>query len=213
LSAIEVDGDTLGKLIVICGIDGSGKSTQETLLAKSVRGAGHDVTCTRQPSEWYRKLPEVRTYLDTGQSALSPTAIALLSAADRMMHIDTVILPAVRCGVHVICNRYVYSSFGYFKARGIDPEFVANINAAVPEPDMGVLLKIDPSVAVRRVSERGEDRKFEEKSADYLESVQQEMLRVWPDRFLVVDAEQPVGEIADQIASYVMQSLQARVAA
>lgn len=198
-----------GCLIVICGIDGSGKSTQEQILAEAIRASGRDVMCTRQPSDWYRNLPEVRAYLDSGASPLSPGTIALLAAADRMMHLETVVEPALVSGTHVICNRYVYSSYGYFHARGVDREFVADINSAVPKPDLGIFLRTDPLIAVRRVMERGERRKFEEKSAAYLKKVQDEMLRTWPEGLLVVDGAQPVREISSEIESYVLPKLQA----
>ncbi len=194
---------TPGKLIVICGIDGSGKTTQEELLAEALRSKGERVFCTKQPTDWYRTNPEVRRFLSTGQSGLRPETIALLAAADRMMHLDNVVRPLLAAGTHVISNRYVYSSYGYFKARGVEPAFVRSINQYVPDPDLGILLRIDPQETVRRVQLRGGVRKFEERDAAYLAEVQLELIEHWPTRFLTLDASLSRRSLAAAICDYV----------
>lgn len=196
-----------GKLIVLCGIDGSGKSTQETKLATALTEAGIDFILTKQPTDWYREIPAIKNYLKTGKTELAPDTVALLSAADRMLHINTVVEPSLRRGVSVISNRYVYSAYGYLALRGVDPEFIKAINSRAPQPDLGIMIRIDPYEAVARIAKRDADKaNFEEKDPRHLAKVQHEMLRLWPDDFLVVDGSQPAKQIAQQVANYVLTS-------
>jgi dTMP kinase len=171
--------------------------------------AGIACTITKQPSDWYRSIPLVRQYLDTGVSPLSSETLALLAAADRMMHIETTVEPLLRRGTWVLSNRYVYSSYGFFKVRGADADFVVAVNSRVPKPDFGILIHIDPETAVRRVAKRDKGNvKFEEKDFTYLKLVQEELLRVWPPEFCVVDGMRSVDEVRAEIAAYVMTQLQ-----
>lgn len=196
-----------GKLIVLCGIDGAGKTTQEELLSDALQKAGEKVCCTKQPTDWYRNHPEVRRFLDTGDTSLRPETIALLAAADRMIHLDSFVQPLLAQGTHVISNRYVYSSYGYFKARGVDRSFVVEINKNVPVPDLGVLLWIPPDETVERVRRRGHGTKFEERDAAYLGRVQDELVAHWPPMFLTLDATLPREQLAERILEYVLAGI------
>src|SRR5688500_9154814 len=108
LGVLPCDGE--GKLIVFCGFDGCGKSTQIERLARNLEAAGKSVLITKQPSDWYRESRIVRDFLAKGGCATKAKILALYAAADRLKHVHEVILPAVRAGKHVICDRYVYSS-------------------------------------------------------------------------------------------------------
>ncbi|MDL5029128.1 MULTISPECIES: dTMP kinase [Vibrio] len=177
-----------GKLIVICGIDGSGKTTLEEGLAHCLQEQGIDVLQTKQPSDRYRNDHHVRAYLDTGVRGISMEAMALLSAYDRLEHIEKVILPALESGTWVLCNRYVYSALAYFKHRGVDIDFVKAINAQVMEEDFAFLTDLPASVACERVRARdGSTAKFEEKNIEFMESVRQTLLDVFPPQYSTLD--------------------------
>src|SRR5688572_5725344 len=103
-----------GLLISIVGFDGSGKTTQIENVASALRATGREVIETRQPTDWYRELAEVRTFHDHGGSADSAHILALLAAADRRRHVMEVIDPALARGAVVLCDRYVYATFGVF---------------------------------------------------------------------------------------------------
>ena len=197
------------KFIVICGVDGSGKTTQEQELLTRMQAQGIKCTTTRQPTDFYRNNPHVQELFRTGASHASAEALALLAAADRMLHLDLVIFPLLSSGTSVICNRYIYSSLGYFKERGAAPEFVRAINCRAPQPDLGIFLRVDGAEAVRRVRERDgpETMHHHEKDPHMLDRVQQEMLRWWPNEFLVLDGAQAAGVLATRIWQYVAPSL------
>ncbi len=180
---------TPGRLIAVCGIDGCGKSTQVALLAKTLREYRIDVLETRQPTDSYRSHPLIRAYLDHGDMSLGMVGIALLAAADRQHHVRTVIAPALAAGQWVITDRYVYSTFAFFTARGLDQRFVRIINSDVPRPDLSVLLDLAPEAARERVQRRdGRVLKHEERSLEFMGRVRRGFLENRDDSFLTVDA-------------------------
>lgn len=197
-----------GKLIVIEGIDGSGKTTQEQFVVNFLEDRGFHCLVTKQPSDWYRSQPSVRRFLDDGVRLCSQETLGLLAAADRMQHIETVIAPALAEGVHVVCNRYVYSTYAYFTARGADMEFIRAINSRVPAPDVGILLMIDPEESIARIRRRDGDRnKFEERDAGYLGVVQDALRLHCPPWFLVAEAQRSEDELRTAIAAHIESML------
>lgn len=185
-----------GKLIVICGVDGSGKTSLQNYLKEYLTSQGKRVFTTRQPSDFYRNHPQVRQFLDTGKSSSSKETIALIAATDRMLHIENTILPRLRDGEIVICDRYVYSTYAYFKARNVDEKFVRELNKYVPEPDLGIFLKVDSKVAIQRILDRdGSSRKFEEKNPDYLDLVQDYLGECIGTMFVTLDSNLPHDEV------------------
>ena len=184
-----------GRLIAICGIDGAGKTTHEELLFGWLRPR-IPVLRTQQPTSWYRQLPVVREYLDQGFCRTGMRGLALLAAADREHHLNAVIRPALAAGTWVLCNRYVYSTYAYFMARGVDLPFLRNINAHADRPDLTILLDLSAEASRRRVQERdGAIAKFEETRLVFMEAVRANFLAVRDDSFLVLDATLPASEL------------------
>ncbi|MBT2395731.1 dTMP kinase [Streptomyces sp. ISL-100] len=161
-----------GLLISIVGFDGSGKTTQIERVAEAFRAQGREVVETRQPSDWYRQLAEVQVFHGQGGSAERARILSLLAAADRHRHVMEVINPALERGAVVICDRYVYATFGVFVHRGVDFRFLATINQGIPRPDHAFYLKLPTDELLQRLRERDGDRlQHEEKSADRVESI------------------------------------------
>ncbi|TFH93149.1 dTMP kinase [Vibrio ouci] len=197
-----------GKLIVICGIDGSGKTTLEEGIAHCLQEQGIDVLQTKQPSDRYRNDPHVRAYLDNGVRGISMEAMALLSAYDRLEHIEKVILPALESGTWVICNRYVYSALAYFKHRGVDIDFVKAINAQVIEEDFAFLTDLPASVACERVRTRdGSTAKFEEKNIEFMESVRQTLLDIFPAQYSILDGTMTKAELLNLALDHIKHEI------
>ena len=117
-----------GEFIIVEGIDGSGKDTQAELLADHLRRLGRKVVVTKSPSDWYRNQPPVKSFIEDGKTDVRQDTLAVLGAADRMMNIDQVILPALRAGTDVICVRYIYSGFVYFLTIGAYILYVETVN-------------------------------------------------------------------------------------
>ena len=161
-----------GKLIAVVGFDASGKTTQIEALAQRYRHAGHEVVETRQPTDWYRNESTVQHFHDAGGSRDRARILALVAAADRHRHVQEVILPAMARGAVVICDRYVYATFGVFLHRGVDYEFIATINQGVPRPDHAFYLDVPVPTLIERLHVRdGAALKFEERAPERIASI------------------------------------------
>jgi dTMP kinase len=161
-----------GTLICIIGFDASGKTTQISALADRYRTTGRTVLETRQPTDWYRNETAVQHFHDAGGSKERARILSLFAAADRLRHVQEVILPALRRGEVVICDRYVYATFGVFIHRGVDADFLVTINHGVPRPKHAFFLDVPTPLLLERLRERdGSNLKFQERSADRIESI------------------------------------------
>jgi dTMP kinase len=189
-----------GYFVAFCGIDGSGKTTQ-VAAAHEYLATTADVLLTKQPTDLYRNDADVRALLDmrTG-GALLIAELALLSAFDRARHVRTQILPALAGDGCVITDRYVYSTYSYFMARGInDLGWLKDINRLAPEPDLTIYIDVEPQVAATRIIARdGSSRKREELDLVRMTKVRDYFLeQPWgtSERFQVVDGSEPQHEV------------------
>lgn len=193
-----------GVLIAFEGGDGAGKSTQIARLTRWLDARGRDFVVTREPggTELGRSVREV--LLHGGQ--VSSRAEALLFAADRAHHVDTVIRPALEAGQDVITDRFMDSSIAYQGAgRDLGADEVRQLSLWATGgllPDLTVLLDVPVGVAMAR-RQRTPDR-LESESQDFHERVREHFLALAhadPRRYLVVDGAATSGEIAQVVAS------------
>lgn len=156
--------DNKGKLIVIEGIDGTGKSTQATMLAEALRKEGHEVVQSFEPTNgpWGRKLRESAI---TGRLTIEDELEYFLK--DRQQHVRDLIEPTVARGGMVILDRYYFSSMAYQGARGINPAVIREKNEAfAPQPDFLIILDLAVDVALKRIGVRdGEANEFEKRDS------------------------------------------------
>ena len=138
-----------GAFICIEGLDGCGKTTQAKLLAKKL-GKSHNAVYTAEPSRG-----KIGTYIRNsylyGEKRLSIVLEALLFAADRIEHLETEVLPALREGCLVISDRYVYSSLAYQGAAGLSLEWIETVNEHARKPDLAVFVDVDLETVMRRL--------------------------------------------------------------
>jgi len=153
-----------GLLIAVCGLDGSGKTTQIIALKEKLTAAGKDVILLKQPTDWYRNNPIVRKRLDSNDKGTDVRFLSLMSAADRLKQTLEVIEPALSEGKIVVMDRYVYSAYAYMTARGLaDIEWLYELNKFAPKPHLTFYLDLEPSISLNRVISRdGESKKKEE---------------------------------------------------
>ena len=205
-----MSGAAGGLFISLEGIDGAGKSTQSRLLAAHLRGLGRDVIETREPggaagAEDIRKL-----LVEGNPDRWSPETEILLFSAARRDHLERTIAPALARGAVVICDRFADSTRVYQgAARGDLRDLVDDIHARVigVEPDLTLILDMDPAVALARglARQSGEDR-FEDMGLPFQERLRsgfQALARDFPDRCAMVDANQAPEAIAQDIARIV----------
>ncbi len=141
-----------GQFIVLEGIDGSGTTSQCTALASELRARGHAVRKTREPSAG--EIGQlVRHRLGVSADLLSPAALALLFAADRLDHLDREIRPALAQQEVVVCDRYVMSSWAY-QSLDCDLDWIRSLNVHARWPDLTLVLEVPVAVAWHRVQAR-----------------------------------------------------------
>lgn len=193
---------THGLFIVFEGGDGAGKSTQVALLRDSLCREGRQVTVTRQPGGTPLGQ-QIRDLVLHGEH-VTPRAEALLFAADKAHHVETLIRPALQRGDVVISDRYTDSSVAYQGAgRALGAQEVHDLNMWAVEdlvPDLTVVVDISAAEGRRR---RGDvhDR-LESEEDTFHEAIRQHFLamaRGNPQRYLVVDGTQPPEQIHAEV--------------
>jgi dTMP kinase len=191
----EQGASAAGFFIALEGGDGAGKSTQAEALAEWIRAKGHEVVLTREPGATPvgKRLRSI--LLDVSSAGLSHRAEALLYAADRAEHIDTVVRPALERGAVVISDRYIDSSVAYQGAgRDLSPTEIARINRWATNglvPHLTVLLDVAPETARERFTEAPD--RLESEPAEFHARVRAGFLTLAAadaGRYLVVDAGQ-----------------------
>ena len=143
-----------GYLIVIEGIDGTGKSTQAKRLAEWLSSLGHSVTLSREPTDgpWGKKLRE-----SASSGRLAPELELEWFLLDRKQHVESLIHPAIANGHFVILDRYYFSTMAYQGARGLDPSAIRCQNESfAPVPNLLLILDIDVQTAHQRIGNRGD---------------------------------------------------------
>jgi dTMP kinase len=196
-----------GSFITLEGGDGAGKTTQAELLTAWLEANGRTVVRTREPGGTDLGL-RVREIVLHERGHIAPRAEALLYAADRAHHVETVVRPALARGDVVLQDRYIDSSVAYQGiARGLGAEHVRDVSdwaAGGLRPDRTVLLDLDVTEGRARVAAARGDTfdRLESEAAAFHETVRRaflDMAEVEPDRFLVVDAGMPADDVQQAI--------------
>lgn len=193
-----------GVLVALDGPGGVGKSTTAGIAVDLLGDAGVPVHATAQPSR--SALGELARH---GTDTYEGMALACLCAADRHHQLATEIVPALRAGDVVVCDRYVASSLVLQGLDGIAPETVWRLNQGVYRPDLTVILHGDPAVIAQRLRRRGAHSRFERapdgsahESRLYEQAVRFLRVAGWPVTPIDATAEGPA-TIADRIVSLV----------
>jgi dTMP kinase len=196
-----------GFFIAFEGGDGAGKSTQVALLAQWLRDKGHTVVVTREPGAT-RVGRQLREMLLDVESRLSPRTEALLYAADRAEHVESLIRPALEEGAVVITDRYSDSSVAYQGAgRELSHSEVEKLSRWATRglrPALTIVLDIAPEVGLKRSAEPAD--RMESEPGEFHERVRQGFLDLAArdaKNYLVVDANRPSAELAAEIAARV----------
>ena len=152
-----------GKLIIVEGIDGSGKSTQISLLHRWLVSQGHKVFFT----EW-NSSALVRRALRRGKKKdlLTPTTFSILHAVDFADRLTYKIIPPLKAGMTVLADRYVYTAFGRDVARGVDEQWVRGVYSFAPKPDLAIYFRVPIEVSLQRILTGRTKLKYHEAGMD-----------------------------------------------
>jgi dTMP kinase len=198
------------RFVTFEGLDGSGKSTQARRLAAHLRATGREVVETREPGG-SRGAEEIRALLVSGETGRwSPETECLLFTAARRDHLERTIAPALDRGATVVCDRFADSTRVYQGVARADLRGVVDALHALMigrEPDLTLILDLDPAEAVARGAARGgsEDR-FERLGPDFQARLRAGFLALaaeFPDRCRVVPAGGDPEAVAARVAALV----------
>jgi dTMP kinase len=152
-----------GKLFVVEGIDGSGKSTQLDLLAKWLSAEGHRVFVT----EWNSSaLVKAATKAGKKKNALTPMTFSLLHATDFADRLLYKIIPPLKAGMIVLADRYAYTAFARDATRGVNRQWVRELYSFAVRPDLSLYFRVPIDVSVDRLMARRMKMKFYESGMD-----------------------------------------------
>ena len=192
-----------GLLIAFEGVDGTGKTTQLARLADFLKGMGCEVVATREPTdgEYGRRIRAL--YLDRGRC--TPEEELELFIRDRRQHVRDCIEPALAAGRIVLTDRYYFSTAAYQGAAGCDPDQVFAANSFAPEPDLVLLLTMEPKQSLARIRElRGEQlNDFEQ--LDQLRRVARLFASFSRDYIRRIDASAPLDAVQAEIRQAVLE--------
>ncbi len=143
-----------GRLVVIEGLDGSGKSTQIKLLGQKLAPRGVDFYLTREHT---RDGPAGKLIerVVSSQEKLNSIALQLLFVVDRLDHLEREVEPELAKGKLVLCDRYYWTTVAY-GSQVADREWFIEANRYCLEPDLVIYLEVSPQEAIRRTKVRGE---------------------------------------------------------
>lgn len=147
-------GIDTGKLIVIEGIDGSGKSTQVKLLIQDMKAAGLAVRDTKWKDSAYIGdlfIGDLLQRINTGEAVIPPEARSFLLGADLSHRMEATVKPTLASGVHVIGDRWTYKVIAQGVARGLSLEWIKPLFHFAVEPDVKIVIDVPSIVASERI--------------------------------------------------------------
>lgn len=198
-----------GFLIAIEGIDGGGKTTQAHFVQAHLQARRLPVVRTKEPTTGYWGQI-LRDSAVTGRLSIEEEVEAFVK--DRQEHVAQVINPALERGHVVIVDRYYFSTAAYQGARGLDPiELMARNEAFAPEPDLLVILDLDPAMGLQRIRTRGDRANHFEQTGTLLRA-REIFLSINKPYVYRIDASQEPEKIRDLIVREFSQRQASKVA-
>jgi dTMP kinase len=200
--------------ITLEGTEGCGKTSQVAPLAEYLRQQGWNVLTTREPGG----TPigeQIRTVLHSLENTEmhARTEILLFQAA-RAQHVEQVIRPHLAAGGLVICDRYADSTLayqGYGRQQPLEPlRALVDYATGGLKPDLTLLLDLDVEVGLRRRARGGEWNRLDALEVAFYQRVRQgyfELVQAEPQRWLIVNADQPQAEVQQSLRAAVVSRL------
>lgn len=196
----------MGKFITLEGIEGVGKTTNRAYIRQLLEQAGKTCIETREPGgtpigEALREL-----LLEHKHEGMSADAELLMMFAARAEHLDKVILPALRAGKVVLCDRFTEATYAYQGGgRGLNQKKISDLENWVQgdlRPDLTIILDAPVALGRQRAGQRSRPDRIEKEQNHFFERVRQtylELARHYPERIAVIDASVAIDKVQDQI--------------
>ena len=193
------------RFITLDGIDGAGKSTNLAVMKAWFEKHKLPVLFTREPGGTPAG-EALREILLNPATQVSLRTETLLMFAARQQHLETVILPALKNGTHVVSDRFTDATFAYQGGgRGVPLQDIATLEHWVQgdfRPDLTLLLDVPLEVSMARINQTREKDRFEQEEAEFFNRVREVYLQranEQPERYAVIDSSQSLGAVKNQI--------------
>jgi dTMP kinase len=198
------------RFITLEGIEGAGKSTQLEVVRACLEERGISVMTSREPGGTPIAERIRSVLLDPQSQGMAADTELLLMFAARAEHLAQSILPALRRGTWVVCDRFTDATYAYQGGgRGIDTDRIAVLEKYVQgslRPDLTILLDLDVSAGLARAGRRSAPDRFESETIRFFEGVRQAYLERaarYPERIRVIDARGNALAVGDQVRATV----------
>lgn len=201
--------------ITVEGPDGSGKSTQVPLLAEAIRRAGYDLVVTREPGGTEIGDQTRQVIMDLKNKQMFPATEILLFQASRAQLVRELILPSLKAGKVVLCDRYADSTLAY-QGYGHQTDLatlrqIIDFATGGLKPDLTLYLDIDAERGLRR---RSEDNEKWDRMDDYDLAFHQrvrdgyhQMIAAEPERWVAIDGGRSVEKVQEDLRRVVLERL------
>ena len=193
------------RFITLDGIDGAGKSTNLAVMKAWFEKHKLPVLFTREPGGTPAG-EALREILLNPATQVSLRTETLLMFATRQQHLETVILPALKNGTHVVSDRFTDATFAYQGGgRGVPLQDIATLEHWVQgdfRPDLTLLLDVPLEVSMARINQTREKDRFEQEAAEFFNRVREVYLQraaKQPERYAVIDSSQSLDAVKTQI--------------
>ncbi|MBY6286691.1 dTMP kinase [Neisseria subflava] len=193
------------RFITLDGIDGAGKSTNLAVMKAWFEKHKLPVLFTREPGGTPAG-EALREILLNPATQVSLRTETLLMFAARQQHLETVILPALKNGTHVVSDRFTDATFAYQGGgRGVPLQDIATLEHWVQDdfrPDLTLLLDVPLEVSMARINQTREKDRFEQEAAEFFNRVREVYLQraaKQPERYAVIDSSQSLDAVKTQI--------------
>jgi dTMP kinase len=205
-----------GKLITFEGPDGSGKTGQMDILAKELIQGGYPILTTREPGGTFIGDQVRVTLLDLKNTSMVDRTEALLYQAARAQLVDEIIKPHLKEGGIVLCDRYAdstlaYQGYGHQNTVESLREIIHYATGGLT-PDLTILLDLEPEVGLQRRLDAGGLNRLDAYDINFHYRVRAgylELMKADPDRWVIVDADQPFEDVQAELREILRQRLKA----
>lgn len=194
------------------GGEGTGKTTLIENIYEQLKKT-HHVIKTREPGGSMIAEAIRDIVLNPKYQGVTPYTEALLFASSRAQHLDEVILPGLKNGAIVLCDRYIDSSLAYQGyARNLGFDFVLSVNryAALNMPDLTFYIDLDPQIGISRIEGRSKYDRLDQETNNFHLKVREgylEIAKKYPERIITIDGNQTLEDISLQMMNIIKEKL------
>ena len=199
-----------GLFITVEGVEGAGKTTNIELIAEKIKAAGHNLLLTREPGGTQTGEAIREILISKELPEMHPDTELLLMFAARAEHLHRKIIPALKQGTWVLCDRFTDASYAYQGAgRGLNIEHISQLEKLVQgdlRPDYTLLFDLEADIGLGRAKSRGETDRFEQQHIDFFNRVRNQYLKMAEDdkqRYRLIHAQYDLAQVRAQVSDVI----------